>query len=437
MEKYQVSNPADVDGDCVDDITELNNLGVMNPISAGIVLDPDDGAGAVLDWDSYVELSYSRNLLRWIVKYIMFEVDTKQPRIYFMKTSKWDDHQSFRDQVLGRIGEHLRMPETFHGRISYSEDLIGPDGTPGIYAFTMGSRRQPFNEIERMHSLLAASMPFLRDNLAFWLEARHLQYYQPDLPLLRESRIPLVFDEDIYGDIDFLALNPAVGYGRLRVLDPDETPHTRDIALYGALPNELPRVAGVISTVPQTPLSHINLRAVQNGIPNGFIRDALDDSSISDLVDGYVRYEVTSKGWSLRATTKAEVDAHYESSRPTSTQVPVRDLSATTITSLGDIGFDDWDSFGVKAANLAVLRTLEFPDGTVPDGFAVPFYFYDEFMEANGLYDDVREMLADEDFQSDYEEQEDQLKDLRKAIKKADQSAVDHRRSDHDARDVP
>ena len=166
-------------------------------------------------------------------------------------------------------------------------------------------------------------------------------------------------------------------------------------------------------------LSHINLRAVQNGIPNGFIRDALDDSSISDLVDGYVRYEVTSKGWSLRATTKAEVDAHYESSRPTSTQVPVRDLSATTITSLGDIGFDDWDSFGVKAANLAVLRTLEFPDGTVPDGFAIPFYFYDEFMEANGLYDDVREMLADEDFQSDYEEQEDQLKDLRKAIKKA------------------
>ena len=67
-----------------------------------------------------------------------------------------------------------------------------------------------------------------------------------------------------------------------------------------------------------------------------------------------------------------------------------------------------------------MMRTLDFPDGTVPDGFAIPFYFYDEFMKANELYDDVREMLADEDFQSDYEEQEDQLKDLRKAIKKAD-----------------
>ena len=38
---------------------------------------------------------------------------------------------------------------------------------------------------------------------------------------------------------------------------------------------------------------------------------------------------------------------------------------------------------------MAVLRTLGFPDGTVPDGFAVPFYFYDEFMKHNGFYDDI------------------------------------------------
>ena len=36
---------------------------------------------------------------------------------------------------------------------------------------------------------------------------------------------------------------------------------------------------------------------------------------------------------------------------------------------------------------MAVLGTLGFPAGTVPDGFAIPFYFYDEFMKANGLYD--------------------------------------------------
>ena len=69
---------------------------------------------------------------------------------------------------------------------------------------------------------------------------------------------------------------------------------------------------------------------------------------------------------------------------------------------------------------MAVLGTLDFPEGTVPDGFAVPFYFYDEFMKHNGLYDDVREMLADSDFQTDYDTKADKLKDLRKKIKKAE-----------------
>ena len=64
---------------------------------------------------------------------------------------------------------------------------------------------------------------------------------------------------------------------------------------------------------------------------------------------------------------------------------------------MSEVGFEDWDAFGVKAANVAVLGTLGFPEGTVPDGFAVPFYFYDEFMKANGLYDRIDEMLADPD----------------------------------------
>ena len=36
-EKYLVTDPADVDGDCIDDITELKNLGVMNPVNSAKV----------------------------------------------------------------------------------------------------------------------------------------------------------------------------------------------------------------------------------------------------------------------------------------------------------------------------------------------------------------------------------------------------------------
>ena len=63
---------------------------------------------------------------------------------------------------------------------------------------------------------------------------------------------------------------------------------------------------------------------------------------------------------------------------------------------------------------------MGFPQGTVPDGFAIPFYFYDEFMKHNDLYAEVDELLADEDFLTDYDEQEDELKKLRKKIKKGE-----------------
>ena len=36
VEKYLVAEPADVDGDCTDDITELNDLGRMNPVNPGV-----------------------------------------------------------------------------------------------------------------------------------------------------------------------------------------------------------------------------------------------------------------------------------------------------------------------------------------------------------------------------------------------------------------
>ena len=72
---------------------------------------------------------------------------------------------------------------------------------------------------------------------------------------------------------------------------------------------------------------------------------------------------------------------------------------------------------------MAVLRKLGFPEGTVPDGFAIPFYFYDEFMKHNGFYARIETMLADSDFQTDFDTQESELKKLRKDIEDAETPA--------------
>ena len=146
---------------------------------------------------------------------------------------------------------------------------------------------------------------------------------------------------------------------------------------------------------------------------------------------------MTDSGWTLRAATPEEVKSHYESFRPAKEQTPEFDLSVMGIKPLSQIGFDDWDAFGVKAANVAVLGRWGFQRERFPDGFAIPFYFYDEFMKANGFYDDVTAMLADPDFQTDFETQDDMLDDLRDDIEGRGDAAVDHRRPDHHARHVP
>ena len=417
VEQYLVADPADVDGDCVDDITELNDLGAMNPVNPAADVPLNDGAVALPDRATFETYAYANSDDKLFLKYLVFDLDTDRPRVYFQNSNLYNSHGEFRDAI------GLTHVARFRGSVIYDPALVTPDGRPGVYYYENAweglSVGNSFAHATRIHTVIAASMPLLEDNLALYFPGYDILNYQDVLTLFKDSRIPLLFDSDILSGTDFLALNPREGYGRLRVLASDERPHSRDIALYEALPNELPRVAGIISTVLQTPLSHVNLRAIQDGIPNAFIRAARDDPAIAPLIDGFVRYTVSEEGWDLRAATKAEVDAHYEASRP-DPQTPERDLSVTVITPLSEIGFDDWLAFGVKAANVAVLRTLDFPEGTVPDGFAIPFYFYDEFMKAHGFYGRIEQMLADPDFQSDFDVQDDMLDDLRDDIEDAD-----------------
>ena len=418
VEQYLIANPADVDGDCVDDITELNDLGAMNPVNPAADVPLNDGAVALPDRATFETYAYAGSDEKLFLKYLVFDVDTDRPRVYFQNSNLYNSHGEFRDAI------GLTQLARFRGSVIYDPALVTTDGRTGVYYYENGweglSVGNSFAHATRIHTVIAASMPLLEDNLALYFQGYDILNYQDELTLFKDSRIPLLFDSDILSGTDFLALNRGEGYGRLRVLASDERPHPRDIALYEALPNELPRVAGIISTVPQTPLSHVNLRAVQDGIPNAFIRDARDAPAIAPLIDRFVRYTVSEEGWDLHAATKAEVDDHYESSRPAGPQTPERDLSVTGITPLSQIGFEHWAAFGVKAANVAVLGTLDFPEGTVPDGFAIPFYFYDEFMKARGFYDRIEQMLADPDFQSDFDVQDDMLDDLRDDIKDAD-----------------
>ena len=429
VEKFLIADPADIDNDCIDDITELGDPVGMNPMNPAGAVPFRDGAVAIPGRETFEALSdKGRDVPNHpqlqdleFVKFYIIGVATDNMGIYFMNTETHRLHPDFGD-AIGLWGDPLWGQGYMGGEIIYHPNAVAPDGSLGVYRYQFQPMDvYPFGHVARSYEVLAASMALLDDNLAYYpMPRRALPLYHRERALYDDSRINVVLREDILPDVPFLPLNVGEGYGFLRLMSLEERPDPRDVAIYETIPNELSRVAGLITTVPQTPLSHVNLRAVQDGVPNAFIRDVLDDGDIDDLIGRYVRYSVTADGYSIRAATPAEVEAYFAASRPPGTKTPERDLTVTQITDLDDIGFDDWNAFGVKAANVAVLRTLGFPDGTVPDGFAVPFYFYDEFMKHNGFYDDIEEMLEDLDFQSDYDTQEKELKKLRKKIKKGE-----------------
>ena len=461
--QHRQDDPADTDGDGIDDMTEMREPVRLSPLNPAPAVALIDGAVSIPDRETFKELSYQGlDVLidahledLEFVKFYIIDSDTDHPQVYFMNTNTHRAHRSFATAVGldggggapadgnasggnvgggnaggggrvggggaagGRGGGGLIVPGQMRGELVYHPHVDAPNGETGLYRFEFEPRdAYPFAAVQMAFELLAANMPILRNNFAYYpMPEPALPRYWQEKELYDASRVMILLEEAIYANVNYLPLNLAEGYGLLRMMSPNERPHSRDIVIYEALPNEMPRVGGIITSVPQTPLSHVNLRAIQDNVPNAYIRGALEDEQISALIGKHVYYRVDADNYEIHEATLAEVEAHYVDLRPTEPQIPIRDLTVTAITPLDEMAFEQSPSFGVKAANLAALRTLGFPEGTVPNGFGVPFYFYDEFMKHNDLYAAVEEMLADSNFQTDTDTRDRALDGLRDTIK--------------------
>ncbi|MCZ6674729.1 MAG: hypothetical protein O7C75_17510, partial [Verrucomicrobia bacterium] len=393
------SDPGDIDQDGIDDVTELlaQDSGRMAPLNGAFEVSFNDGATLIPDRETFQNLSYEGldvlidthlESLEF-VKFYILDAHTDTPDVFFMNTETHRAHRRFAMAVgIPSAGGGQQVQGQMRGEIVYHPNLSSPNGEAGMYRFEFEPNDSySFENVQLGHELLATNMPVLENNFAYYpMPNAALPLYWQEKELFDESRIPILLEGDLFAGVNYLPLNIAEGFGFLRHMNLNDRPTTKDIVIYDSLPNELPRVGGVITTVAQTPLSHVNLRAIQDGVPNAYIPAALDDGVISALIGNYVYFNVRVDGYDIRQATLAEVEAHFEDLRPTEPQTPERNLSKTEFLPLSGIGFNDSDAFGVKAANLATLRTFGFPEGVIPDGFGLPFYFYDEFMKFNDFY---------------------------------------------------
>ena len=423
---YSIDTPEDTDGDGKDDISEFNDLPTSSPFNFAREIPFNDGTAGIPDANTYSELGVIQDNIPWapflnnqeFVKFAIVNEDAEEPEVFFINSKTHNIHNDF----LSTIGLDLYVDDITTGEIVFNPNAVAPNGTLGVYSFnySFGNARS-FSETQRTFELLGVNMPFLRNNLQHFIgaggEFNHNNNFKDDF---EGSRINVILESDVLSDIDFIPFHIAEGFGFFRKMDLDENPGSRDIVLYDVLPNSLPRVGGIITSVTQTPLSHVNLRAIQDNVPNAYIKNPLDIDTVSNLLGKYIYYKVTSDNYEIREATLEEVNEWYEKLRPTEPQTPDRDLSKTEITPLDEISFEMSTAFGAKCSNVATMRSFGFPEGTIPDGFGVPFYFYDEFMKFNNFYERVEDMVADPMFVADLETRVEALKDFRKDIKAAD-----------------
>ena len=187
---------------------------------------------------------------------------------------------------------------------------------------------------------------------------------------------------ELYGQITQQLLNSGVAFGTLRAITPEaligSVVSYKDILLLSLLPLDLPLVGGTITEELQTPLSHVNVAARARHTPNMAMIGASQDERIAPFLNKLVRFEVSAKDFSLREATEEEAEAFWEELKPDQPIRPESDLSVKDLPAFSELGFNDALAVGVKAANLAEMHKV-IPENS-PDGFAVPFYFYDEFM---------------------------------------------------------
>ncbi len=229
--------------------------------------------------------------------------------------------------------------------------------------------------------------------------------------------IERILQSDINKNQEYLALNTGKAIGRIHIIDKlDDTVEIGDneIIVLKELPLSLPPVAGIIVAKPSTPLSHINILAKGWNIPNVYIKDA--DKLFKEFDTYWVNLDADLTKYSLKRLVDYDPKTRPALPKSPDEQIPPANLKTTKLTPLGEMRKKDSISFGSKSANLGEMLNAKVPTITVPDGFTVPFYWYDKFMKDNGFDKIVEENIDNNDFVHNPRIRRQKLEELRNTI---------------------
>jgi rifampicin phosphotransferase len=234
-----------------------------------------------------------------------------------------------------------------------------------------------------------------------------------------------VLQSEITKEQEYQALNVARGLGRIHII-PKLDEHVEigynEILVLNEVPVTLPPVAGIIVTKPSTPLSHINLLAKSWGVPNVYIKNAQE--LFRDYDGSWIVFDAQRDKYTIKRADNKTLDDYQKRLRErTDLMKPRFDLAVKRIADLRQQTARSVTAYGAKSANLGEVMRARLPGITVPNGFTIPFYYYDRFIKENGLDGPIQDMLDDKRFVHDPAYRREFLVGLRERIKQGKVSA--------------
>jgi hypothetical protein len=361
------------------------------------------------------------------VKFLITDVRTDHPELYFIDSSVFRYHWKFFNDGLGwnmsLIDFNTRTYTDYNRRLIAGSVVIHPsynntEYPEGIFTIEFWpSDPIHADEASMALELIAAGMDFASCRVFYHPTGQsQVAIYNNELEDFDTNNVPVILTGDLYEGVSYAALNTGSCCGVLRDGSSGISFSAGDIPVFNSVPNDIGHVAGIITTVPQTPLSHINLKALQNGTPNVYIQNFTETERYRLLLGRYVRFTAFPEGYTIEQIPFAEAVEWLESIRPDTMTVLAGELGETRIQSLDEIRLSNALAYGAKAANLGEL-TWCLPSFSVPDGYAVPFYYYRSFMKHNDLYNAVDSMISLDEFNGTARDREEILRSVRRLIR--------------------
>ena len=183
------------------------------------------------------------------------------------------------------------------------------------------------------------------------------------------------------GKIKFITaseINAAYADGRLS---------PQDILLTDGVPAEIPFVAGILSTAPATPNSHVAILANAYAIPFIYLADPLEKARGQQLVGKEVVLQASIKsevGQMSLINIEGALDPAFRAAllalkTPAPANIPPKAVYGAFHVAIDDLTLDDVKYFGGKAANFGLLRRIV-PTNS-PVALAFSFDLWDAFMD--------------------------------------------------------